>query len=105
MTLAESLLRWLVDGCLAGSAALLLVMLLRGPLRLALGAGVAYWAWALVPLALAVAALPRSDVGQALAPALLALHPGVLVLAGVEGAPGAPAAGIDWVPPVIGVWL
>ena len=105
MTMVESLLRWLVDGCIAGSGALLLVMLLRRPLRRACGARVAYWAWALVPLALAAAALPRPDAGQALAPQLLALHPGVLVLAGLEGAPGAPAAGIDWMLLVIGVWL
>src|SRR5690606_29368533 len=75
MTAAEPLLRWLVDGCLAGSAALLLVMLLRRPLRRAFGARMAYWAWGLVPLALAAAALPRPDAGQALAPQLLARRP------------------------------
>ena len=104
MSVAESLLRWLVDGCLAGSVALLLVMLLRRPLRRAFGARVAYRAWALVPLAVAVAALPRPDVGQALAPGLLALHPGVLVAAGIEGAPGA-AAGPWWTLPLLGAWL
>src|SRR5690606_33737595 len=105
MTVAESLLRWLVDACLAGSAALLLVMLLRRLLRRAFGARVAYWAWALVPLAVAAAALPRPDAGQALAPQLLALHPGVLVAAGAEGVSGASGAGIDWVLVLVGAWL
>ena len=86
MTVAESLLRWLVDGSLAVSGALLLVLVLRRPLRRAFGVRVAYGAWALVPLALVAAALPRPQAGQVLAPELVALHPGVLVVAAVEAA-------------------
>ncbi|MFZ7095784.1 M56 family metallopeptidase [Luteimonas dalianensis] len=102
---AEPLLRWLVDGTLAVTAAIALVLLLRIPLRRAFGARVAYGAWALVPLALAVAALPRPGTGQSLAPELLALHPGVLVVATVEGAPGAAGAAVGWPLLLAGGWL
>lgn len=78
---AELLLRWLVDGTLAVSAALVLVLVLRAPLRASFGARVAYGAWVLVPLALVVAMLPLPSAGLMLAPELLALHPGVLVAA------------------------
>lgn len=105
MTVAESLLRWLVDGCLAGSAALLLVLLLRRPLRHAFGARMGYWAWALVPLALVATALPRPEAGLALAPQLLALHPGVLVASAVDAAPGASAAGSGRMLLLVGAWL
>ncbi|GGJ99002.1 TonB family protein [Luteimonas terricola] len=106
MTAADALLRWLVDGSLAASAALLLVLALRQPLRRAFGARVAYGAWALVPLALVAAALPRPDVGQALAPELMALHPGVLVLARADAAPAiAGAPGIDWALFLAIAWL
>ena len=67
---AEPLLRWLLDGTLAVTIAAALVLLLRIPLRRAFGARVAYAAWALVPLALLVAVLPRPGAGQALAPGL-----------------------------------
>ncbi|WP_133000518.1 TonB family protein [Luteimonas arsenica] len=103
---AEALLRWLVDGSLAASAALLLVLALRRPLRRAFGAQVAYAAWALVPLALLAAALPRPEAGRMLAPELVALHPGLLVTAAAESLPD-PAAGggIDWMPALAGLWL
>lgn len=103
MIAAETLLRWLVDGSLAVSAALLLVLALRRPLRRAFGARVAYGAWALVPLALAAAALPRPATDKALAPALLALHPGVLVVASPGPGPTTPA--VDWPPLLAAVWL
>ena len=102
---AEPLLRWLVDGSLAVTVAIALVLVLRVPLRHAFGARVAYAAWALVPLALAVAALPRPGVGQALAPELLALHPGMLVVAAVEVAPGTAGAMIEWPLLLAAAWL
>ncbi|MGY1530330.1 TonB family protein [Luteimonas sp. A649] len=106
MTVAESLLRWLVDGSLAATAALLLVLALRRPLQRAFGARVAYCAWALVPLALFAAALPRPQAGQVLAPQLLALHPGVLVVAGSDAASaGVAASGVNWVVLVAVAWL
>src|SRR5690554_6896072 len=101
----EPLLYWLVDGTLAVTAAAVLVLLLRVPLRHAFGARVAYAAWALVPLALAVAALPRPGVGHGLAPELLALHPGVLVVAAVDAAPAAAATVIEWPLMLAGTWL
>ena len=101
----EPLLYWLVDGTLAVTAAVAVVLLLRVPLRHAFGARVAYAAWALVPLALAVAALPRPGAGQGLAPELLALHPGVLVVAAADAAPAAAAAAIEWRWLLAGAWL
>ena len=101
----EPLLYWLVDGTLAVTAAVAVVLLLRVPLRHAFGARVAYAAWALVPLALAVAALPRPGAGQGLAPELLALHPGVLVVAAVDAAPPTAAATIEWPLLLAGAWL
>lgn len=102
---AEPLLRWLLDGTLAVTIAAALVLLLRIPLRRAFGARVAYAAWALVPLALLVAVLPRPGAGQALAPGLLALHPGVLVVAAVEAAPAAAGATMAWPAWLAGAWL
>ena len=99
---AEPLLRWLVDGTLAVTLAAALVMVLRVPLRHVFGARVAYAAWALVPLALAVAVFPRPGAGQVLAPGLLALHPGVLVVADPTPAVG-PA--VDWPLLLAGAWL
>ena len=101
----EPLLYWLVDGTLAVTAATVLVLLLRVPLRHAFGARVAYVAWALVPLALAVAALPRPGVGQGLASELLALHPGVLVVAAVDAPPAAAAVTTQWPLLLAGAWL
>src|SRR5690554_6555348 len=99
MTAAEPVLRWLVDGSLAATAAVLLVLALRHPLRHAFGARVAYGAWALVPLALLAAALPRPRVDQVLAPQFLALHPGMFVVAGQGAAnEGLAAGGVDWPP-------
>ncbi len=101
----EPLLYWLVDGTLAVTAAVALVLLLRVPLRHAFGARVAYAAWALVPLALAVAALPRPGIGQGLASELLALHPGVLVVAAVDAAPAAAGVTMQWPLLLAGTWL
>src|SRR5690554_8041879 len=101
----EPLLYWLVDGTLAVTAAVAVVLLLRVPLRNAFGARVAYAAWALVPLALAAAALPRPGAGGGLAPELLALHPGVLVVAAADAVPVAAGAAIAWPLLLAGAWL
>src|SRR5690554_6302291 len=106
MTAAEPVLRWLVDGSLAATAAVLLVLALRHPLRHAFGARVAYGAWALVPLALLAAALPRPRVDQVLAPQFLALHPGMFVVAGQGAAnEGLAAGGVDWPLVLFAAWL
>lgn len=54
---------------LSGSAAIVLVLALRAPLRRAFGAGVAYAAWGLVPVAMLAVLLP-GDVRPALPTAL-----------------------------------
>lgn len=102
---AELLLRWLVDGTLAVSAALVLVLALRAPLRASFGARVAYGAWALVPLALVVAMLPRPSAGLMLAPELLALHPGVLVVAASVDDGDAAGPGFSWPLALAAIWL
>ncbi len=106
MTAVDALLRWLVDGTLAVSAATLLVLALRRPLRRAFGARLAYGAWALVPLALLAALLPRPDAARLLMPELVALHPGLLVQAGPAAVPGLAAApGVDWTMVLAALWL
>jgi TonB family protein len=52
------LLLWLQESTLAGSAATLLVLALRGPWRLALGARSLPWLWLLVPVAIIAVSLP-----------------------------------------------
>ncbi|HVI58705.1 MAG TPA: TonB family protein [Luteimonas sp.] len=79
---ADGLVQWLFDGALATSAALLLVLALRLPLRRAFGARIAYAAWALVPLALVAVTLPAPRSATALLqafPGLPMLRPAVVV--------------------------
>src|SRR5690606_35796608 len=102
--MSAELLRCLLDGTLAVTAATALVLLLRLPLRRAFGARVAYMAWALVPLALLVALLPRPGAGLALVPKQVALHPGVLAVAGTRAGPAADAP-VAWPLFLAGTWL
>lgn len=82
---SEALLRWLLDGGVATGLAVLLVLALRLPLRRAFGARVAYAAWALVPLALVAALLPRPrlppQVDSVLSQVVFTIHPGALAVA------------------------
>ena len=55
---AANLSAWLVEATLAGSAALLVVLALRGPLRRVFGAGAAYAAWSALPVVLVGTLLP-----------------------------------------------
>ena len=55
---AADLSAWLVEATLAGSAALLVVLALRGPLRRVFGAGAAYAAWSALPVVLVGTLLP-----------------------------------------------
>lgn len=69
----DALLGWLQEGSIAVTAALLLVLALRRPLRRTFGAGVAYASWALAPLALLAVSLPapmREAIPVAMMPAL-----------------------------------
>ena len=61
MTQAE-VLRWLLESTCASSAAIVLVLLLRRPLRAAFGANAAYLLWTLPPLAVLAASLPARVV-------------------------------------------
>lgn len=81
---------------LSGSAAILLVLALRAPLRRAFGAGVAYAAWGMVPLAMLAVLLP-GDVRPAL-PTALAM-PQVWVSVPQRAAESAGAL------PIAGNWL
>jgi len=56
--MGADLFRALMDATIASSAALLLIGLLRKPLRAAVGARVAYWLWLLVPVVVLAALLP-----------------------------------------------
>ncbi|HSD17702.1 MAG TPA: TonB family protein [Thermomonas sp.] len=58
---AADLFPALVETTVAGSAAILLVLALRWPLRQAFGAGIAYVAWTLVPLAMLAVLLPAAQ--------------------------------------------
>ena len=90
---STELLAGLLQATLAGSAAIVMVLALRRPLRRAFGVGVAYAAWLLVPAALLASVLP-APVAQ-LAPAPLAQ---VLVMPAqwmvVRAAPA--VAWLDW---------
>lgn len=61
MTVAD-LFPILCETTTAGSAAILLMLALRRPLRRAFGAGIAYAAWALVPLAMLAVLLPAAQL-------------------------------------------
>ena len=88
MTPAE-LLPILGETTLAGSAAILLVLALRRALRRAFGAGVAYSAWALVPLAMLVVLLPAAQVPTLVAPVVAMEMPsGLRAVNGVDATVG-----------------
>lgn len=70
---ASDVLALLMETTLASSAALLLVMLIRRPVRQAFGAGSAYALWALVPAAMVAVVLPAAV--DPVAPALVLAAP------------------------------
>lgn len=65
---AADLFPILCETTIAGSAAILLVLALRRPLRIAFGAGIAYSAWTLVPLAMLAMLLPVARAPMRIAP-------------------------------------
>ncbi|MHB8913038.1 MAG: M56 family metallopeptidase, partial [Lysobacter sp.] len=71
----------LLETTLVGSAAVLLVLILRRPLRNACGAAVAYAAWALVPAAVIAVALPAATVTVAAAPVAILSNAATVPLA------------------------
>lgn len=74
---------WLLESTLAGTAAILLVLALRRPLRRLSGAGPAYALWMLVPAALVAVGLPAAT--EPLLPGVVRVLPGLV-------APMAPAS-------------
>jgi len=88
MTQAD-LYRWLLESTCASSAAIVLVLLLRRPLRAAFGANVAYLLWLLLPLAVLAASLPARVVRVVAPEAVAAVGAGAVV----GSAPLAPVAG------------
>lgn len=97
--MASDLGNALFEATLATSAAILLVLTLRRPLRRLAGAGLAYTAWALVPLAGAAALLPRApSLANPIAPVAAPLR------AAVDGAGAAvQASGVGALVPMF--WL
>lgn len=83
---------------LAGSAAIVAMLLLRRPLRRAFGTQVAYAAWVCVPL-VAAATLPPAPVRP------LAALEGIVRIGPPQAAPAMAAAAFDPRPLLLGLWL
>ncbi|MFY2763608.1 M56 family metallopeptidase [Arenimonas sp. MALMAid1274] len=96
--MSRDLLQLLIEGTLSTSAAIVLVLLLRQPLRAAFGAGAAYAAWSLVPVALLAVALPAAVVP--VAPSAGIALPAIATIADTA----APAAAIDVRLAWLGLW-
>lgn len=98
--MAAELIAALVEATLAGTAAMLLVLALRRPVRAVLGASAAYTLWLCVPMALLAVLLPRgADVPMAL-PVAWQIGPAVAVVASAQ-----PQSGMDWQAMVASLWL
>jgi TonB family protein len=94
------LLTLLVETTMAGSTALLLVMLVRRPLRNMFGAAVAYAAWTLVPAAVIAVLLPAATVAVENAPAVATLSAAAMPMATVPA-----VAPIDVTVWLFAIWL
>jgi bla regulator protein BlaR1 len=92
--MASELLELLLRLALAGSGALLLVLLLRRPLRRLAGAGAAYLCWLSIPLALSAAALPALPAAPAL---VVALAPGLSASALVASVAPEQTSWLAWI--------
>lgn len=88
--MTNNLLELFVRLALSGSAAIVLALLLRHPLRRLAGAHAAYQCWLMVPLALAAAALPALHNASALALAA-PVRAAVLVASAAPGESASPA--------------
>jgi beta-lactamase regulating signal transducer with metallopeptidase domain len=94
---SADLYAWLVEATLATSAAIVAVLALRKPLRGAFGAGVAYAAWGLVPVALVATWLPAAEADAPAGGAFVTM-PVFIVSAGQAQAAPSPldAIGFAW---------
>lgn len=82
----------LIETTLAGSAAIVLVLLLRRPLRRGFGAGAAYALWALVPAAMLAVLLPAASAPLPLSLPVQVVIQAPAAVAAPEAASIAPAA-------------
>ena len=90
--MASELIGWLLETSVASSAAIVLVLLLRRPVRHLLGAHIAYLLWLLVPVAVIAVLVPRSEQASMLGAAMPAIGAGLELatlrnqgLAGIAG--------------------
>ena len=90
----------LVEATVAGSAALLLVLALRRPVRALLGASAAYALWLCVPVALLAVSLPRGAEVPLALPVAWQIAPAVQVTA-----QAAPQQGMGWAQWLLVAWL
>ena len=98
---SSDLLQELIEATLAGSAAVVLVLILRRPLRRAFGARAAYALWLLAPLAILATLLPAATVAVARVPVVQAL-----ALPPVFATAAAPAAdALDGTRLLLALWL
>ncbi len=90
----------LIQATLVGSAAIVLVLFSRRPLRRAFGARVAYAAWWLVPAALCALAIPSAPSGGDIAAIGVRLAAPLGAATGFAGR----EAGFSWQPWALGAW-
>ncbi|SEL70939.1 TonB family C-terminal domain-containing protein [Pseudoxanthomonas sp. GM95] len=97
--MSSELIAVLIETTLASSAALLLVLALRRPMRVAFGAGATYGLWALVPIALVAVLLPAP-----VRPAVLV--PMVAKVGEAQALEAVPvASSVPWMPVLIAIWV
>lgn len=97
---AADLLNAMLEATVAVTLALLLVLSVRKPLRSSFGAGVAYGAWIVVPIALIAVMLPARTVEIASSPVLHVLGAQSMSLPAFAGT--IPAQGAQW---LCGIWF
>ncbi|MDE2407789.1 MAG: TonB family protein [Xanthomonadaceae bacterium] len=98
---SHELLQGLIEAIVAGSAAIVLVLVLRKPMRKAFGAQVAYALWLLPPLAILATLLPAATVAVERMPATSAL----VLPAGVAAAAAPVLPAIDIATGLLALWV
>jgi TonB family protein len=96
--MTSDLLEALLRVNLAASAAILVVVLMRAPMRRAIGARAAYALWALPPILALAALAPPPQVGAWYAPPFV-------VIPSLSAQPALAQASGDWRPLVLAAWI